>query len=65
MKEMLVSIQHSAPLHSPFEGRTSPLCFRIPPFEGGLGGMFLYVLTFVIQSVSEESLSVTFGLTQK
>uniref|UniRef100_UPI0028E97D73 hypothetical protein n=1 Tax=Tannerella forsythia TaxID=28112 RepID=UPI0028E97D73 len=38
MKEMLVSIQHSAPCISPFEGITSPFASLFPPFEGGAGG---------------------------
>ena len=35
---------------SPFEGVTSPFASLFPPLKGGLGGMFLCVRSFVIQS---------------
>ena len=58
MKEMLVSIQHSAPCISPFEGITSPFASLFPPFEGGgWRGMFIGVRSIVIQSEAKNLLS--------
>ena len=37
----------------------------LPPFEGGLEGMFLCVRSFVIQSEAKNLFFVTFGLTRK
>ncbi len=62
MKEMLVSIQHSAPCISPFEGITSPFASLFPPPLKGGGrvkqrGMFIGVRSIVIQSEAKNLLS--------
>ena len=51
MKEMLVSIQHSAPCISPFEGITSPF----PPLKGGLEGDVHRRSVYCHSERSEES----------
>ena len=48
-----------------FQSPVFPLRFAFPPFEGGEGGMFLCVRSFVIQSVSEESPFCHFWLDSK
>ena len=48
-----------------FQSPVFPLRFAFPPFEGGEGGMFLCVRSFVIQSVSEESPFSHFWLDSK
>ena len=55
---------------SPFEGVTSPFASLFPPLKGGLGGMFLCVRSFVIQSEAMNLLLfparflTTFGMTK-
>ena len=58
MKEMLVSIQHSAPCISPFEGITSPFASLFPPLlRGGWRGLFIGVRSIVIQSEAKDLLA--------
>ena len=38
----------------PFEGDNIPFRCALPPFEGGAGGMFLFVRSFVIQSEAKN-----------
>ena len=53
------SVQPSAfPL---FEGITSPLRFRSSPFEGGEGGMFLWVRDTVFFVIQSEAKNLSFS----